>query len=315
MITAKDAKGIGKKLEDPDLLDKCTDITSKRLIFIRHGESDWNDVFNKGFGPMLLVRLGKAMYREFFLYPTTDSIFLDSPLNQEGFKQALELGRYVDGSATSDDASIEKVRDMLTVLRGDATEPHSGQPAPSSIVVTSNLRRAISTVTCGLWNRVSKTNEKIHIFSGLQEISLNVDTKALSDAKGIPDLRRIGEYVSDFAVGEIAKYYDTTENHGNKTTAFNGMKRMKAFNEWVFNRQEEVVVTSGHSLWFKYYFATYLPHSSTHIAKSTKIVNSGVVSCVVKRGTLVAEDGSTKICYRVDEDSINTIYGGFEKKK
>lgn len=27
------------------------------LIFIRHGESEWNDIFNKGFKPSFLVRL------------------------------------------------------------------------------------------------------------------------------------------------------------------------------------------------------------------------------------------------------------------
>ena len=45
MCTSKDGKGIGKKLEDPDMIKKCSNITSKRMVFIRHGESDWNDVF------------------------------------------------------------------------------------------------------------------------------------------------------------------------------------------------------------------------------------------------------------------------------
>ena len=45
MLTAKDSKGIGKKLEDPDLIQQGTDIVFKRVVFIRHGESDWNDVF------------------------------------------------------------------------------------------------------------------------------------------------------------------------------------------------------------------------------------------------------------------------------
>ena len=45
MVTCKDAKGIGKKLENPDDIKKCHNVVSKRVIFIRHGESDWNDVF------------------------------------------------------------------------------------------------------------------------------------------------------------------------------------------------------------------------------------------------------------------------------
>ena len=45
MATSKDAKGIGNKLTNPDLLSNCTNVTSKAVVFIRHGESDWNDVF------------------------------------------------------------------------------------------------------------------------------------------------------------------------------------------------------------------------------------------------------------------------------
>ena len=45
MCTAKDSKGIGKKLQDPDLIEKSTKTYSKRIIFVRHGESEWNEVF------------------------------------------------------------------------------------------------------------------------------------------------------------------------------------------------------------------------------------------------------------------------------
>ena len=50
MVVCKENKGLGpKKNPDPD---EIKDLPSKmkRIIFIRHGESDWNDVFNKGFG-------------------------------------------------------------------------------------------------------------------------------------------------------------------------------------------------------------------------------------------------------------------------
>jgi hypothetical protein len=312
MITSKDNKGIGKKLTNPDDIKKCSDVTTKRILFIRHGESDWNDVFNKGFGPSILVRIGKAMFREAKLYPTGDSVFLDSPLNHEGFNQALELGRFIKASGdpnAAPDQKNEKFSELLTVLRGDSLDPVSGQPALSSIIVSSNLRRAISTCTAALWDRVSATKEKIFLFSGLQEISRNVDTKALSDAQSIPDLSRITQYVPSFS-SDAAQYYDVSENFGNKSKSFTGIKRMKAFADWVFTRPEDVIITSGHSLWFKFFFGEYLPHSSTHIAKSTKIVNSGVVSFVLSRGTL---DGAA--VFFIEEESINTLFGGFEVKK
>lgn len=73
MVLSKDNKGLGpKKNPDPDLI-KDSPCTSKRIIFIRHGESDWNNVFNKGFGLSFFGRLGSALYRELILYPSKDS--------------------------------------------------------------------------------------------------------------------------------------------------------------------------------------------------------------------------------------------------
>lgn len=34
---------------------------TRRIVFVRHGESQWNEVFNKGFGPSFIVRLVKAI--------------------------------------------------------------------------------------------------------------------------------------------------------------------------------------------------------------------------------------------------------------
>ena len=35
------------------LLSPCAaQVSSVRIVFIRHGESEWNDVFNKGLGPV-----------------------------------------------------------------------------------------------------------------------------------------------------------------------------------------------------------------------------------------------------------------------
>jgi hypothetical protein len=31
---------------------RAAQISSVRVVFIRHGESEWNDVFNKGLGPV-----------------------------------------------------------------------------------------------------------------------------------------------------------------------------------------------------------------------------------------------------------------------
>ncbi len=294
MIFSKDSKGLGPKYNpDPKLLTGKPSQT-KRFVFIRHGESDWNDVFNKGFGPSIIVRIIKALIREAKLMITMDSVFLDSPLNIEGIEQAKELSRFLV-------AESEKGNEQCSLIVGKKD---------SSIVVSSNLRRAISTTTIALWPRVHQTGEKITILSSLQEISRNIDTKALSSLHKIPDLDRISHHCGhdDKFVPEMV--YDASENHGNKTTAFYGIKRLKAFNEWAFHRKESAVIVGGHSLWFKHFFQTYLPFDADHPAKKQKIVNSGVVSFVLHR----VEDEFGAASYRIDPSSIETIYGGYTSK-
>lgn len=88
MILAKDSKGLGpKKNPDPDII-KGAPASSKRIIFIRHGESDWNEVFNKGINPSFILRLANALFREFKLFTSLDS---GLSYNQNLFKLYFKL--------------------------------------------------------------------------------------------------------------------------------------------------------------------------------------------------------------------------------
>jgi len=305
MILSKDQKGLGIKYcdakynTDPNgVLQKGLDKTSvKRIVFLRHGESDWNNVFNKGFGPGILVRLVKALLTEASMIFRLDSPFLDSPLNMEGIEQALELSRFLDEKEhpEADDAMME----MLQVVRGD-----SG----SSIIVSSSLRRAIATTTLGMWPRLERSGEKIHILSCLQEISRNVDTRALSEKKTVADLpfSRIAPHCGGDAFSPDL-VYDASENFGNKSLALTGKMRLDKFSEWVFERSEDTIIVGGHSLWFKYFFQMYLPFATKHEAKDKKISNSGVVCFNLHK------DESGGLC-AIDPESIKVLYGGFTSK-
>jgi hypothetical protein len=294
MVMSKDAKGLGPKYNpDPKLVEKKPTVT-KRIVFIRHGESDWNDVFNKGFGPSMLVRLVKAMIREMKLLVTMDSVFLDSPLNLEGIEQAKELSRFLEGEAKRG----ALVPDIIMNMK------------ESSVIVSSNLRRALSTTTIALWPRVHKSQEKIMVLSSLQEISRNIDTKALSENHTLPVLDRIAHHCGHDDPFLPEAVYDPTDNHGNKSYAFYGIKRLKAFNDWAFRRSESTIIVGGHSLWFKHFFQTYLPFDVDHISKKQKIVNSGVISFMLHR----AEDEFGAPSYRIDPASFETVYGGFTTK-
>lgn len=302
MIASKDNKKLGPK-NNP-----CSDIlpkdgfkkSTKKIVFLRHGESDWNDIFNKGFGPSMFFRLLQGFFRETMMMVTMDSVFLDSPLNRDGFEQAKEVNEFFDTPPLS--STSEAGKEIFHAIAGVNTDI-------TSVIVSSNLRRAIATTTVGLWSRLVRTKEQIMVLSSLQEISRNVDTKALAPRAGLPDLSRIAQYITGDASSFVPEtLFDVSNNTGNKTSFFNGVKRLNAFNEWVFKRDEDMVIVGGHSLWFKNYFQMYVPHSSSHECKSKKIVNSGLVSFELERW----EDSEGRILgYRVDPDHIHTVYGGF----
>eukprot|EP01041_Mallomonas_annulata_P004410 gene4410-8780_t len=300
MVFSKDSKGLGpKKNPDPDeILGRETVV--KRMIFIRHGESDWNDIFNKGINLSALIRFINSVVREFKFIISFDSIFLDSQLNIEGISQAKELWHYLEHFNES--KATMKERDIVKILRGDTPE--------KSVIVSSNLRRAISTTTIALWPRIERTGEKVVILSSLQEISRNVDTKAVTPARTVPNLYRLVDHCGKPGQFNSENVYDISENHGNKKSSFYGIKRFKAFNEWVFKRNEEFIIVGGHSLWFRYFFQTYLPFKLEHVSKKLKIANSGVVAFNLHRAELA--DGSSR--YRIDPDSIIVVYKGFSPK-
>jgi hypothetical protein len=49
-----------------------------------------------------------------------------------------------------------------------------------SILVGSNLRRAVATIAIGFWDRIARTREKIIVHSALQEMARNVDAYAIA---------------------------------------------------------------------------------------------------------------------------------------
>lgn len=305
MITSKDTKKLGPKYNpDPDLLTQAPNavMTTKTVVFMRHGESDWNDIFNKGFGPSMGVRLIKGFIRETMMLITMDSVFLDSGLNEDGFNQAKELDAFLVARAKNTDAADSaSLKNLYNAING------TGEM--TSVVVASNLRRAIATTTMALWTRLTRTKEKIHVLSNLQEISRNIDTKALAARGTVPDLHVIGQHCENF---DPLALYDVSENLGNKTSYFNGVKRLKAFNDWAFKRPEDCVIVGGHSLWFKHYFQMYLPHSSDHPGKTKKIENTGMVAMQVQRWT--DSTSGAVLGYRVDPATIEVVYRGFMTK-
>jgi hypothetical protein len=132
-----------------------------RLIFIRHGESVWNYVFNRGFGPSFLVRLVRVCLHELYLLPWDDSAFIDSPLSQLGLDQCSQLKRFLAKPCIEPRGAA----DHAVLVSGEGAD---------SLVVSSQLRRAAATVAIALGQRLKRSHEKVVLHSSCQEISRNL---------------------------------------------------------------------------------------------------------------------------------------------
>ena len=164
MVVGKDKKWKKSGRPDPARVAAAGDRRSKRVVFIRHGESEWNLIFNVGSKIFVPFKAVAALVRETALFLRLDdgSVLYDSPLNDEGLKQARDLDDVFQSFAPDAPGAA----DVARVLDRDA-----------SVVATSNLRRAAQTVALGLRTRLERNaDEKMHCLSALQEISTNIDT-------------------------------------------------------------------------------------------------------------------------------------------
>jgi len=264
---------------------------SKRIIFVRHGESEWNLIFNKGVAK-LLPRLISAWVRELAMLVTRDSIFFDSPLNEEGINQAKELSEFLCQDHPIDTPAFGDIQ----ALKGQ-----KGQ----SILCSSTLRRAISTLVAALWEpRIKESEEKVVLLSACQEVSRNVDTISLASPLGVPVLPHTEKALDGF---KAATSLDSAFNYGNKPVFGTGLTRMQSFASWAMARPENTIIVGGHSLWFRFFFQTYLPRDEDPLlAKTLKIHNTGVVAF-----DLVGRDGA----FKIPPKSVTVVYKGFDDKK
>jgi broad specificity phosphatase PhoE len=260
----------------------------KRIIFVRHAESEWNVVFNRGLHWRALVHFVRACVREWLMLPTQHSIFIDSPLSRRGIRQAKALFEDVSGRTVHDlecgGNDTTKSAEKAAVLR------YLSCPLPDSIIVTSNLRRAIDTARIASAARLELPNEKIHVLSSLQEIGRNIDTLTISEAYAIKpqvlsSALRIEKSREDL--------FNLKESHGNKAVLGCGRTRLEAFANWALGQEEHVLVVYGHSHWFQAFCQEYFPSGVDNDAKRNKLANCGVVSFALEERSVVVKSATT----------------------
>ena len=312
MFLSKDKKGL-KKTPDPGMAEdgwgeNDDGVQSIKLLLLRHGESTWNETFNRGYNPIFFIpRLVYAFAYETWLLASgvRDSWFYDSPLSHTGIAQceALRehLARFDDGGPGADeDPSVE-----LAVLRGDPG-------APKSTVVSSNLRRAISTVVIGLWDRLAQPGaEKVIILQQLQEISRNPDTLSITPKRTPVEPSWLEKDLKQYGMAAAyANQLNVRENMGNKKRKTTGLMRLRAFCDWCFEEGKdrgEYVVVGGHSLYFRTFFRVFLPRGVAGDMKAKKIANGGVVALTLRR-----REKEGKAEYRIDPQSVKAVYLGWK---
>ncbi len=286
---------ISVAMRRPELVQK------KRIYFVRHGESMWNEVFNRGRDLSMVWRFIAFVIQEVNILTHPDSVFWDSPLSPVGIRQSVQLSGWLE--------HMRSRNAHAAFLCGDT--------AVASVVCVSNLRRAVSTILTGLSGRLSRAaKEKVHIVSSAQEITRNIDGYSLSDAGSVPGPSwvELEQPELDHVVNTLYKKerLDGTYNKGNKSLfSSNGKVRMEEFCNLVFNsdlcKDTYSVILGGHSLWFREFFKMYLPGTCSHEGKSKKIVNCGIIAFEL----ISCGDNQ----FAIDPDSIETVYGGFEEKK
>ena len=280
-------------------------IEKKTVIFLRHGESTWNDTFNKGdrklgqfllgFIPGLFKSFGLEWY---FLVSgqSSESWFFDSPLSEKGISQAEGVRKFLKD--TNPEFSTPKEARLIKLMKGEGGEKCQ--------LVSSNLRRAISTLAIAVGDRLNKKvkDDKILILAELQEASINPDALSIHP----PKAPLVTSWIDSERVKEIYKTQcDTTKNTGNKTITSNGLLRMEKFCHLIFEEVDAPnFLATGHSYWFRSFFQVYLPRSFDHVCKTKKLINGGVVGF-----TLYRKKTDQGYKYMIDQSSLTVIYGGF----
>ncbi|GAX21353.1 hypothetical protein FisN_6Lh081 [Fistulifera solaris] len=283
-------------------------VERRTIYFVRHGESTWNDTFNKGKHRSTVVfilgfipGLIKALLHELYLLLSgkLDSWFYDAPLSPLGLSQVDELRSFLldTKNLTGTDA------EHLKILRADPG-------APRSTILCSNLRRSISTLVGGFSERLTRRPEdKILLVTALQEISRNPDTLSITPPHSPVHASWMEKRspMCDYS-RLLSSQVDVSLHVGDKPINTNGLKRMLDFCDFVFSPsvKDEYIIVGGHSIWFRSFFNMFLPFSVHHVAKNKKIVNGGIVTF-----DLLKAETKRGPKYMVDPKTIKVIYGGF----
>eukprot|EP00581_Thalassiosira_minuscula_P004586 CAMPEP_0183743758 /NCGR_PEP_ID=MMETSP0737-20130205/65381_1 /TAXON_ID=385413 /ORGANISM="Thalassiosira miniscula, Strain CCMP1093" /LENGTH=478 /DNA_ID=CAMNT_0025979387 /DNA_START=508 /DNA_END=1945 /DNA_ORIENTATION=+ len=217
---------------------------------------------------------------------------------------------------------ISRNPDALTILppRGVAHPTWCDEDISGFIPQTSfggmidTKYQLIATAVKNESSNKKKKKDDILLLPCLQEISRNPDALTILPPRGVAHPTWCDEDISGFIPQtSFGGMIDTKYHTGNKSVNSTGLIRLEQFCHDIFDNAKlpkDVIIATGHSLFFRSVFQVYLPRGYEHISKKKKLVNGGTVMVTLREAT---ETGSGKKEYMIDERSVVMVYGGFGK--
>jgi phosphohistidine phosphatase SixA len=235
--------------------------TSKRVIFIRHVESQWNE-----------AKASQSIRKSWGRFFNSD--MKDALLSSDGIKQAEKLGAWVD---SREDCLRTDLSAVYKKIFGKPKSPWNlGDEsaaadcsadvrsylslAQSAAWATSNLRRAIATTFYAMGHPLDaagdKRPDKLSILSALQEVEEGIDARSITPAGKLPVIL---QGVKSAYSPEGFKWLDLTLNKGdyNEPKMWKHMTptvRYAEFCAWAAVQTTDTLVVVGHSSWLQKFF-------------------------------------------------------------
>ncbi|KMZ78322.1 hypothetical protein PVIIG_02320 [Plasmodium vivax India VII] len=168
-----------------------------------------------------------------------------------------------------------------------------------SVVLCSDLRRAITSCFIALQDRFKTSSENVYVLKSLQELSRNADSITLFNF--------YHKYVTPTTKNYVSDDVDALIKQKVKMAEKKHRSRFQDTLSYIFGDSNNIFIIFGHSLWFLSFFKTFL--KGPHKARNHKMRNSSVV--VFNLSKYEDEEGEEQ--YEIEEGSVKVVFKGFEK--
>eukprot|EP01084_Bolivina_argentea_P280186 479141_1 len=216
---------------------------TKRIFFIRHGESVWNEAQSND----NIIK----MFDE-----------CDHPLSTNGIKQAINLNNKWKSCINN--------KEKLNTF--DMNEKDLNQFLNAGIILSSPLTRAAQTTLLTLMGHNTLQKKNVILVRDLREIKKIAGQDTLSKYKGNEIVERVFKSIKKYG-NDLTEYdklneykFDCNDTYSKwwttiMDTKYDFSERLNDMMNYLQFENENDIICVGHSLWIKRFFQTYLPNN------------------------------------------------------